>query len=141
MRTIYATGWHKNRLSEMGLIKIHSCGHRPATIAHFAFQSTRKASDRNLSLPRRARATRAMPSGSPELWALDFDGVACDSCGESSLSAWKVKEKDMCLRRLLVFLITFPHFALSPNRPLLLYGLNGLALQMLYLARTRLLKI
>lgn len=24
-----------------------------------------------------------------ELWALDFDGVICDSCGESSLSAWK----------------------------------------------------
>jgi len=23
-------------------------------------------------------------------WALDFDGVICDSCGESSLSAWKV---------------------------------------------------
>lgn len=25
-----------------------------------------------------------------EVWALDFDGVVCDSCGESSLSAWKV---------------------------------------------------
>ena len=24
-----------------------------------------------------------------QLWALDFDGVICDSCGESSLSAWK----------------------------------------------------
>lgn len=24
------------------------------------------------------------------VWALDFDGVVCDSCGESSLSAWKV---------------------------------------------------
>jgi len=23
------------------------------------------------------------------LWALDFDGVLCDSCGESSLSAWR----------------------------------------------------
>ena len=23
------------------------------------------------------------------LWALDFDGVVCDSVGESSLSAWK----------------------------------------------------
>ncbi|KAL4538461.1 hypothetical protein Ndes2437A_g01479 [Nannochloris sp. 'desiccata'] len=30
-----------------------------------------------------------MASDSSELWALDFDGVACDSCGESSLSAWK----------------------------------------------------
>jgi hypothetical protein len=27
------------------------------------------------------------------LWALDFDGVVCDSCGESSLSAWKAAEK------------------------------------------------
>ncbi len=25
-----------------------------------------------------------------ELWALDFDGVVCDSCGESSVTAWKV---------------------------------------------------
>ena len=32
-------------------------------------------------------AGRAMKE---ELWALDFDGVICDSCGESSLSAWKV---------------------------------------------------
>ena len=24
------------------------------------------------------------------LWALDFDGVACDSVGESSQSAWQV---------------------------------------------------
>lgn len=24
-----------------------------------------------------------------QLWALDFDGVICDSCGESSMSAWK----------------------------------------------------
>lgn len=25
-----------------------------------------------------------------ELWALDFDGVICDSVGESSISGWKV---------------------------------------------------
>jgi hypothetical protein len=30
------------------------------------------------------------------LYALDFDGVLCDSCGESSLSAVKVK---LTLRR------------------------------------------
>lgn len=29
-----------------------------------------------------------------EFWALDFDGVICDSCGESSLSAWKVRNFD-----------------------------------------------
>lgn len=29
-----------------------------------------------------------------EFWALDFDGVICDSCGESSLSAWKVSDFD-----------------------------------------------
>jgi hypothetical protein len=28
-----------------------------------------------------------------ELWALDFDGVICDSCGESALSAWKAAAK------------------------------------------------
>lgn len=28
-----------------------------------------------------------------QLWALDFDGVICDSCGESALSAWKAAEK------------------------------------------------
>lgn len=27
--------------------------------------------------------------GPPSVWALDFDGVTCDSVGESSLSAWK----------------------------------------------------
>jgi hypothetical protein len=32
----------------------------------------------------------AMAGAKPQLWALDFDGVVCDSCGESSLSAWKV---------------------------------------------------
>ena len=32
----------------------------------------------------------ASSSSPPELWALDFDGVVCDSCGESSISAWKV---------------------------------------------------
>lgn len=27
-----------------------------------------------------------------QLWALDFDGVICDSCGESALSAWRAAE-------------------------------------------------
>jgi hypothetical protein len=27
---------------------------------------------------------------SKHVWALDFDGVVCDSCGESAQSAWKV---------------------------------------------------
>lgn len=30
-----------------------------------------------------------------DLYALDFDGVLCDSCGESSLSAVKVKLFDI----------------------------------------------
>ncbi len=30
-------------------------------------------------------------SAAPDVWALDFDGVACDSVGESSLSAFKVR--------------------------------------------------
>lgn len=29
-------------------------------------------------------------AGGKSVYALDFDGVVCDSCGESSLSAWKV---------------------------------------------------
>lgn len=32
-----------------------------------------------------------MGGGGGHLYALDFDGVICDSCGESSLSALKVK--------------------------------------------------
>eukprot|EP00238_Polyblepharides_amylifera_P002717 CAMPEP_0196580380 /NCGR_PEP_ID=MMETSP1081-20130531/28593_1 /TAXON_ID=36882 /ORGANISM="Pyramimonas amylifera, Strain CCMP720" /LENGTH=263 /DNA_ID=CAMNT_0041900231 /DNA_START=251 /DNA_END=1042 /DNA_ORIENTATION=+ len=32
-------------------------------------------------------------TASNSLLALDFDGVLCDSCGESSLSAWKASEK------------------------------------------------
>ncbi|KAL4452021.1 hypothetical protein ABPG75_007683 [Micractinium tetrahymenae] len=32
-------------------------------------------------------------SAAPEVWALDFDGVACDSVGESSLSAFKAAAK------------------------------------------------
>lgn len=32
-------------------------------------------------------------SASDTLLALDFDGVLCDSCGESSLSGWKVRER------------------------------------------------
>ena len=37
-------------------------------------------------------SVRPMAAAKPDVWALDFDGVACDSCGESSLSAWKVRE-------------------------------------------------
>ena len=37
---------------------------------------------------RAARPPRAAMGG--DLYALDFDGVLCDSCGESSLSAVKV---------------------------------------------------
>lgn len=32
-------------------------------------------------------------SAAPDVWALDFDGVACDSVGESSLSAFKAAAK------------------------------------------------
>ena len=27
-----------------------------------------------------------------QIWALDFDGVICDSCGESAISGWKAAE-------------------------------------------------
>lgn len=42
-----------------------------------------------LSAAAQRRSTLAA-SAAPEVWALDFDGVACDSVGESSLSAFKV---------------------------------------------------
>jgi phosphoglycolate phosphatase-like HAD superfamily hydrolase len=32
-----------------------------------------------------------MAAAGKDLWALDFDGVICDSCGESSQSAWRVR--------------------------------------------------
>jgi len=38
------------------------------------------------------RAVSTMANSKPDLWALDFDGVVCDSCGESALSAWKVRK-------------------------------------------------
>mmetsp|Transcript_24172 Transcript_24172/g.52804 ORF Transcript_24172/g.52804 Transcript_24172/m.52804 type:complete len:294 (+) Transcript_24172:56-937(+) len=37
-----------------------------------------------------SRATKCVAPASKRLIALDFDGVVCDSCGESSLSAFKV---------------------------------------------------
>ena len=51
-----------------------------------------------MRLPRKTRccvaagtaAAAAMPGGS--VWAFDFDGVVCDSVGESSLSAWRAAE-------------------------------------------------
>lgn len=33
-------------------------------------------------------ASAAPPSGGGHVWALDFDGVTCDSVGESAVSAW-----------------------------------------------------
>lgn len=41
------------------------------------------------------RVSRISATGQEEkptknVWALDFDGVVCDSCGESAQSAWKV---------------------------------------------------
>lgn len=32
------------------------------------------------------------------VWALDFDGVVCDSVGESSLSAWQVSQSRQRMR-------------------------------------------
>ena len=42
--------------------------------------------------PRNAGASRVSTTtaAAGSLWALDFDGVVCDSVGESSLSAWQV---------------------------------------------------
>jgi len=34
---------------------------------------------------------------SKDLWALDFDGVVCNSVGESSQSAWQVKKHESIL--------------------------------------------
>ncbi|KAK9869089.1 hypothetical protein WJX84_009307 [Apatococcus fuscideae] len=38
---------------------------------------------------RTGRAVRSMAHGQEHLWALDFDGVVCDSVGESSVTSWK----------------------------------------------------
>ena len=37
-----------------------------------------------------ARSFCCMAQSQGHLWALDFDGVVCDSVGESSITAWKV---------------------------------------------------
>lgn len=103
---INATDMRNNTLIEMRALKMQTCGHRPATIAHFPGQSTRTASDHFFcrSLPH--RAIRTMTSASSDLWALDFDGVTCDSCGESSLSAWKVRIDKSSLTALFFFVST-----------------------------------
>ena len=36
------------------------------------------------------RCGHLVQSMAKDLWALDFDGVVCNSVGESSQSAWKV---------------------------------------------------
>ena len=56
---------------------------QPANIAE-AFRGSKR-----MRLDAQQR-TYSKDATSGEVWALDFDGVACDSCGESSLSAWKV---------------------------------------------------
>ena len=38
----------------------------------------------------RSRIVVQVQSMSKDLWALDFDGVVCNSVGESSKSAWQV---------------------------------------------------
>ena len=49
----------------------------------------------NLSSSTVQRVMALNASASKEVWALDFDGVACDSCGESSLSAWRVRQESL----------------------------------------------
>ncbi len=39
-----------------------------------------------------------MAAAGKRVIALDFDGVVCDSCGESSLSAFKVRAGEPCTR-------------------------------------------
>ena len=39
---------------------------------------------------RRPRGAPRVQAMSADLWAFDFDGVVCNSVGESSRSAWKV---------------------------------------------------
>lgn len=63
---------------------------QPAAARQPRQQSTPPALARRRHGRQRA-AVLAMAGGTgTELWALDFDGVACDSVGESSLSAFKV---------------------------------------------------
>ena len=64
-------------------------GNRPAVLRPFgAIKPVRHLAPRHPAC--RRTVAMASSSSSPELWALDFDGVVCDSCGESSISAWKV---------------------------------------------------
>ena len=70
----------------MGISQRAHISPRPASIGQHRGQFTTNRS--GLCPPK--RAFRTMATAPPQLWALDFDGVACDSCGESALSAWKV---------------------------------------------------
>lgn len=73
----------------------------PAPMAHAqtagctrAFAAARRCRIDPRPPPQRRMAARAAAAGGGDdgrsVWALDFDGVACDSVGESSLSAFKV---------------------------------------------------
>ena len=42
-----------------------------------------------------------------DVWAFDFDGVVCDSVGESAISAWEVRRKGLTF----VFPLFFFFFA------------------------------
>ena len=67
-------------------------GQRPG-ICHTAvkFPSLSSFDRKKPCVQRQRTALRTMAAA--DVWALDFDGVTCDSCGESSQSAWKVKMK------------------------------------------------
>ena len=43
-----------------------------------------------------AAAAAAAPDSAParDVWAFDFDGVVCDSVGESAISAWEVRKEE-----------------------------------------------
>ena len=38
-------------------------------------------------------ASSSSKAASGDVWAFDFDGVVCDSVGESAISAWEVRKK------------------------------------------------
>ena len=74
----------------MGIVQRLQGPTKQGAIAHFA-RPIHLRLDQTAGSRRRA-SRRIMAVASSQLWALDFDGVACDSCGESSLSAWKVRD-------------------------------------------------
>ena len=65
-------------------------GNLRCPFTRFSTANTVLISTKHRAKQRRPRGAPRVQAMSTDLWAFDFDGVVCNSVGESSRSAWKV---------------------------------------------------